>query len=55
LKNGLKIGRPSVTRHVNDNKLILVLVEVDDEEIRPRTDPSSVSDFGTGLGSSQKN
>jgi hypothetical protein len=31
----LKNRRPSVTRHDNDNKLILVgfLVEVDDEEI----------------------
>jgi hypothetical protein len=37
-------------------KLILILVDpVDDEEIRPRTDLSSVSELGTGLGSSSSN
>ena len=36
-------------QRTNSDQLILVdLVEV--EEIRPRTDPSSVSDLGTGLG-----
>jgi hypothetical protein len=40
------------TQRTNNDQLILVdpVDDEDVEEIRPRTDPSSVSDFGTGLG-----
>ncbi len=52
-ENGLKIG---VSFRDSSRNLQLILVDpVDDEEIRPRTDLSSVSDFGTGLGSSSSN